>query len=204
MLLGGRRDERHRRRSDARRQTRARPPPCPCPSSRTRPAPAASACRSARHCRTRRRTPRPARRPPGGTGRPVVLAALTLALGVGLERGQHRDRVDARRAQPLPVAEVRDHPARSPRCPGRADPTRVSVARLRISAVIGMSVSSSASHTTACAEALRRDRLARQTVLANEPHDLVNRLGALRPARRPRSVAAPDPGAARRRPSPSP
>jgi len=42
-------------------------------------------------------------------GRPRALAALTLALGVGLERRRDGDRVDTRRAQSTRVADLRDY-----------------------------------------------------------------------------------------------
>ena len=63
--------------------------------------------------------------------------------------------------------------------PGASTPMRVIVARLRTSAVIGMS-SSSASHTSGRGQVLGRDRLARQAVLADELRRPGRRLRRLR------------------------
>ena len=77
------------------------------------------ACRSARRCRTWRRTPRPARRRPRCTGSQCP-AARAVAVGVGAQRRQHRDRVDARPAEPVRVAEPVDHRRACRPSPARA------------------------------------------------------------------------------------
>ena len=159
-LLGRRRHERHRGRRITRRQARDAGDRAARPSSPTRRARAAGACPPARRSRTPRRTRRRARR------RPRAPASTRSGRArrdptVRPERRQHRDRVHACPPEALARRRAARPPSPSPPSPASSRPTRVIVARLRISAVIGMS-SSSASQTAGDVRCSVFDRLARQ------------------------------------------
>ena len=167
----------------------------PHPSSPTRRARAACACPPARRCRTPCRTRRRARRRPAP---PAPTCACRARRGRSRTSAARRARRSGGRA---PCAAARASPScaiavAGPSEPGAITPTRVIVARLRISAVIGMSLEQRRPHLRAVEE-LRRHRLARQAVARGSARAVWPRvLRALRARAKPSTM--------RGRPSASP
>ena len=176
--LGRRRHEGERGRGVTRRQARHAGHRAAAPSSPRRRARAGTACRSARRSRTPCRTRRRARRRSAGTGVQLCRPRTPLARRVGAQRRQERDRVNARLADALAVAELGDHLRRAVRA--RREHADAGHRRQVADERRHRHVLEQRLPDLGRGQVLARDRLARQAVLADElgrPGRRLRRLG---------------------------